>query len=117
MKASCPACGSANVEGMNFCIECGAPLPNRCPVCGFENPPRSKFCGECGAAFGLPIPAQGLQPSPAAQGERRPLTVMFCDLVGSTALSEQLDPEELRDVVRAYHGVRTQLSAPENLEG
>src|SRR5207245_2007632 len=35
-------------------------------------------------------------------GERRQLTVMFCDLVGSTALSEQLDPEELRDVIRAY---------------
>jgi class 3 adenylate cyclase len=34
--------------------------------------------------------------------ERRQLTVMFCDLVGSTALSEQLDPEELREVVRAY---------------
>ena len=37
-----------------------------------------------------------------AEGERRQLTVMFCDLVGSTALSERLDPEELRDVVRAY---------------
>src|SRR5712692_7202790 len=37
-----------------------------------------------------------------ADGERRQLTVMFCDLVGSTALSAQLDPEELREVVRAY---------------
>src|SRR5713226_267696 len=37
-----------------------------------------------------------------SSGERRQLTVMFCDLVGSTALSERLDPEELRDVVRAY---------------
>jgi len=36
-------------------------------------------------------------------GERRQLTVMFCDLVGSTTLSEQLDPEEYREVVRAYH--------------
>src|SRR5207245_8727257 len=35
-------------------------------------------------------------------GERRQLTVMFCDLVGSTALSEQFDPEELRDLIRAY---------------
>src|SRR6266851_3527194 len=35
-------------------------------------------------------------------GERRQLTVMFCDLVGSTALSEQLDPEELREVMQAY---------------
>lgn len=39
------------------------------------------------------------------EAERRQLTVMFCDLVGSTALSERLDPEELREVVRAYHQV------------
>jgi class 3 adenylate cyclase len=43
--------------------------------------------------------------SPMADAERRQLTVMFCDLVDSTALSGQLDPEDLRDVVRAYHQV------------
>src|SRR6266705_1001926 len=43
--------------------------------------------------------------SPAPDAERRQLTVMFCDLVDSTALSGQLDPEDLRDVVRAYHQV------------
>jgi class 3 adenylate cyclase len=42
-------------------------------------------------------------PGARREAERRQLTVMFCDLVGSTALSEQLDPEELREVVRAYH--------------
>src|SRR4030095_5655530 len=40
--------------------------------------------------------------APSAPAERRQLTVMFCDLVGSTALSEQLDPEELHEVVRLY---------------
>ncbi len=40
--------------------------------------------------------------APRAEAERRQLTVMFCDLVGSTALSTQLDPEELREVVRSY---------------
>lgn len=45
---------------------------------------------------------QPLIPSPQPLAERRQLTVMFCDLVGSTALSAQLDPEELREVVRAY---------------
>lgn len=59
-----------------------------------------------------PIAPRGSQPgaeqgrgaprSTRAEGERRQLTVMFCDLVGSTALSTELDPEELRDVVRAY---------------
>ena len=42
-------------------------------------------------------------------GERRQLTVMFCDLVGSTALSEQLDPEELQSVVRTYQEVSAQV--------
>jgi len=46
------------------------------------------------------VPAPGLPPPPEA--ERRQLTIMFCDLVGSTALSTQLDPEDLREVVRAY---------------
>ncbi|HKA56013.1 MAG TPA: hypothetical protein VKJ47_20365 [Candidatus Binatia bacterium] len=44
---------------------------------------------------------QTLDPGPT-DGERRQLTVMFCDLVGSTALSTQLDPEELRELIRAY---------------
>jgi TOMM system kinase/cyclase fusion protein len=42
-------------------------------------------------------------PGAQREAERRQLTVMFCDLVGSTALSEQLDPEELREVVSVYH--------------
>ena len=42
---------------------------------------------------------------PTPEAERRQLTVMFCDLVDSTKLSSQLDPEEYRDVVRAYHRV------------
>ena len=46
-----------------------------------------------------PVPAA----APSAAAERRQLTVMFCDLVGSTALAARLDPEELRDVIGAYH--------------
>src|SRR5262249_27649980 len=43
------------------------------------------------------------------EAERRQLTVMFCDLVGSTALSAKLDPEDLRDVIGAYHRRCTDL--------
>jgi hypothetical protein len=51
-----------------------------------------------------PGPALGPSPEPEPSGaERRQLTVMFCDLVGSTALSAQLDPEDLREVIGAYH--------------
>ena len=43
------------------------------------------------------------RPNPRARPERRQLTVMFCDLVGSTELSSRLDPEDLREVITAYH--------------
>ena len=102
----CPSCGTENPEGMKFCGECAAPLKPHCPQCGFANPPGFKFCGQCAAPLALQ-PA-GAQPSdtplkpltPARlEAERRQLTVMFCDLVGSTALSVQLDPEDYRVVV------------------
>ena len=48
------------------------------------------------------VAARSEQPSPATEGERRQLTVMFCDLVGSTALTQALDPELLRELMRAY---------------
>ena len=61
-------------------------------------------------------PLQSTPPAPEArEAERRQLTVMFCDLVGSTALSEQLDPEELREVVRAYQ--QTSAEVIERYEG
>jgi class 3 adenylate cyclase len=43
------------------------------------------------------------RPRPAIEGERRQLTIMFCDLVGSTALSVRFDPEDLREIIAAYH--------------
>ncbi|MCI0399941.1 MAG: AAA family ATPase [Gammaproteobacteria bacterium] len=63
-----------------------------------------KYCGGCGAVLDSSSePAQEAVVRPAeVHGERRQLTVMFCDLVGSTALSEQLDPEDLRGVMRSY---------------
>ena len=99
----CRSCGFENSEEMKFCGGCGAPLKNLCANCGFENPSQFKFCGVCGK----PLTDQFSTPRPTHtnEAERRQLTVMFCDLVGSTALSEQLDPEELRDVVRTYQEV------------
>jgi class 3 adenylate cyclase len=49
-----------------------------------------------------PSPAETLSFSDSTVAERRPLSVMFCDLIGSTALSARLDPEDLREVIRAY---------------
>src|SRR6516165_7482023 len=57
-----------------------------------------------------PAPASKPVPEPAArlEAERRQVTVMFCDLVGSTALSARLDPEDLREVIGRYHACVTQ---------
>ena len=78
--------------------------PMTCPACGFESPAGFRFCGGCGArladASGS-LPARSPGPTDA---ERRQITVVFCDVVGSTALSARLDPEELREVVRSYQG-------------
>jgi class 3 adenylate cyclase/tetratricopeptide (TPR) repeat protein len=63
-----------------------------CPACGRENPPGFRFCGACGA------------PLAAAPAEvRKTVTVVFCDLVGSTALGERTDPEVLRELMSQYH--------------
>ena len=72
-----------------------------CENCGLESPPGMRFCGACGA----PLP--GTPADQTAQGasgavHRRHLTVMFCDMVGSTPLAEMLDPEDFRDVLTGY---------------
>jgi predicted amidophosphoribosyltransferase len=108
----CPSCRAEIREGSKFCDECGASMPARCPSCGAENRAGAKFCSDCGAKLtgdvAKPGPSQTTaatqQPTPAvvSSAERRQLTVMFCDLVDSTALSARLDPEDLREVIRAY---------------
>jgi len=105
-----------NAATRRFCAQCGAALPSPCPACGFENEPTARFCGGCGKSLGeVAAPAPTIVPAPPRidSAERRQLTVMFCDLVGSTALSSQLDPEDLREVIAAYHravaGVVAQL--------
>lgn len=76
-----------------------------CSGCGFANPTGFRFCGGCGASLepGAPGSFSGGQHTAAnAEPERRHLTVLFCDLVGSSALSGRLDPEELRDVILSF---------------
>ncbi len=55
------------------------------------------------AGLATPVAASEVAPAPPGEAERRQLTVMFCDLVGSTALSARLDPEDLREIIGAYH--------------
>jgi class 3 adenylate cyclase/tetratricopeptide (TPR) repeat protein len=64
-----------------------------CPSCGRENPDGFSFCGACGAALA----------AESSGDVRKTVTIVFCDLVGSTALGERTDPEVLRDVMARYH--------------
>ena len=102
----CSNCGSDNPAGKKFCSECGAGFSRGCPQCGAENAPAAKFCGDCGAELSPPVQPPVAEASPVqpreVAGERRHLTVLFCDLVGSTGIAAQLDPEEWRYTVAGY---------------
>ena len=100
MGTTCAGCGSRNREGRKFCAECGALLAVACPSCGTPNEPGERFCGECGAALeGGAVPVRAASPSGV---ERRLVSVLFADLVGHTALSEQRDVEDVRELLSRY---------------
>jgi class 3 adenylate cyclase/tetratricopeptide (TPR) repeat protein len=123
LKNACPRCQFENPHGFKFCGECGCPLgvesspPMSTPVSATAAeagpPTRSRPTSSIAAAWPGSPGSPGSPPTgersvtrdfePAA--ERRQLTVLFCDVVDSMALSERLDPEELRDVVREYQTV------------
>src|SRR5262245_44997503 len=82
-------------------------MPMRCASCSHENRERANFCERCGIAL---VPADPSTPpipygTAPLDAERRHMTVMFADLVDSTGLSQRLDPEELRELLRAYQEV------------
>src|ERR671918_1025067 len=64
-----------------------------CPACGHKNSDRAKFCEECAAPLDV---------APAAREQRKTVTVIFCDVTGSTALGESTDPEALRALLARY---------------
>jgi class 3 adenylate cyclase/tetratricopeptide (TPR) repeat protein len=94
---TCSACGAENRAGRRFCSQCGAALAQACPACGAANDPDDRFCGDCGT------PLEIAPPRPeAAAAERRLVSVLFGDLVGFTPLSEDRDPEEVRELLSRY---------------
>jgi class 3 adenylate cyclase/RNA polymerase subunit RPABC4/transcription elongation factor Spt4 len=119
----CKNCGAALVPGKQFCPACGTRAPRACPSCNELVDPSFRFCPSCGqqlaAEPAAPPPRAETAPrrSPevpealarrilaskdAIEGERKLVTVLFCDLVGSTAIAERLDPEEYHDLLEEY---------------
>ena len=66
-----------------------------CPNCGSENAEGANFCSVCGATLGA-------ADAPEAAEVRKTVTIVFCDVTGSTELGEQLDPESMRKVMARY---------------
>jgi class 3 adenylate cyclase len=119
----CPKCKFENPDAIKFCVECGSKLEIICPKCGVSNSPSFKFCGQCGQNLSTPSEAtprelsfdeklikiqkylpQGLTEKILAQrdgieGERKQVTVMFCDMKGYTRLSKKLGPEEAYNIM------------------
>src|SRR5512139_42805 len=115
----CPKCQTENPETANFCGECQTKLEKVCPSCDHPNPPQFKFCNKCGsnltvapkeATKGLSsdeklAKIQGylrkdltqkiLAQRDRIEGERKLVTVMFCDMEGFTSLTEKLGSEEM----------------------
>ncbi len=121
----CPNCQTLNPINAKFCLECGNRLVV-CPNCGTINLPVAKFCIECGTALQLrgdtdaslaavsnsstprtthiPLTPEVLLPPE----ERRIVTVMFADIIGSTPMAARMDPEDMRAILMGYFNLMTQ---------
>lgn len=122
----CPNCAFENAADANFCENCGQPLERVCPNCGKPVTPNAKFCKNCGFRLaGAPAQAPAnvksepldalrraapqsiaskiLAERDQMEGERKLVTALFTDIVGSTSLAEQMDPEDWREVVSGAH--------------
>src|SRR6202521_1481565 len=109
----CSKCGTDNAAGSRVCNQCATSLNKLGPKCASDNAPEARFCAQCAAPLdgAAPIRAEA-EPRDGLTGERRHLTVLFCDLVESTAIAAQLDPEEWRATIGEYHRVAADAITP-----
>jgi len=118
---TCSQCRQENPAGARFCVGCGARLASACAGCGADLPDGARFCPACGRAVdSAPASAApAARPEPesytprhlaekiltsrsAMQGERKPVTVLFCDLVSSTALAERLGADGMHGLLSRF---------------
>jgi class 3 adenylate cyclase/tetratricopeptide (TPR) repeat protein len=126
----CPNCQFENPESAKFCNECGSKLEIACPTCGKVNPLSSKFCNECGHKITIISPVQTskkfvfdeklakiqrylpeeltqkiLAQRDKIEGERKQVTVMFCDMEGFAPLTEKLGSEEIYSMMDGVYRI------------
>ena len=111
----CVRCKQENPRGARFCLHCGAAIGGECKDCGAALPGGSKFCPECGHAVeATPGPAsytprhlsdEIFAVRSAIEGERKQVTVLFCDIVRSAGLAADLGAEGYHRVVDRFFGV------------
>jgi class 3 adenylate cyclase len=126
----CPNCSFENAADARFCENCGQPFERICPKCGTPNSPTAKFCKKDGfnlqtaqaetraaqvtrtadldalrKAAPQNVASKILAERDRMEGERKLVTALFTDIVGSTTLAEQMDPEDWRDIVSGAHKI------------
>jgi class 3 adenylate cyclase/tetratricopeptide (TPR) repeat protein len=120
----CPSCGHPNAAAARFCGSCAAPLTGstRCPSCGASNPAGQRFCNSCAQELAEGGAAPAAAPDPRThppehlaekiragratlEGERKQVTVLFADVMGSMELAEQTDPEQWRLVMDRFFSI------------
>jgi class 3 adenylate cyclase len=102
-------CRHENIAGAKFCATCGVALGPRCPKCSTILSVGAAFCTSCGSRISPHPPSVVESPHPPSvvelEGERRRVTVMFCDLANSTQISGRLDPETFSELVDTFYHV------------
>lgn len=122
----CPNCSFENAADARFCENCGQPFEKICPQCGTSNSPTAKFCKKDGfnlqtanvaaatvtksndldalrKAAPQTVQKKILAERDRMEGERKLVTALFTDIVGSTTLAEAMDPEDWREIVTGAH--------------
>ncbi len=103
---ACWNCGFENPTNAKFCSNCGKPQKSTCSECGAPLLEDAKFCANCGIRVGRSVVARDTTEDPVLSAESRKVaTILFADPVGSTGLTEKLDPEEARQVVKKFYDV------------
>src|SRR5215467_9160980 len=124
-RVRCPQCRQDSPGEARFCVHCGAQLNVACAGCGVALPPDARFCPGCGRAVSVAPGPAGYTPAhiseqilvarSAVEGERKQVSVLFCDIVASSALAAELGPEEFHLVIDRFF--RAALAEVHRYEG